>query len=119
MLFDFGHPIAGVVERLPAAGGREDQLGPPIGRIRSSLEVTQPLQFADQLGGGCQAQLRPGRQVRQPDAVDTHVAEDVQMGLTQVRVTVLAGGQEELGPKLAEQSAQELADGKAVGEQIS
>ena len=102
MVFNFGYPIAGVVERLPAAVGREDQLGPPIGRIRSSLEVTQPLQIAHELRGGRQAQLRPERHVRQPDAVDAHVAEDVQMGLTQVRVTMLAGGSEELGPKLAE-----------------
>src|SRR6476661_5946992 len=40
MVFDVGDPIAGVVERLPAAGGGEDQLGTPIGRIGLSLEVT-------------------------------------------------------------------------------
>jgi len=92
VLFDFGHSIAGVVERLPTAGGGEDQLGAPIGRIRASFEVAQPFEIADELRSGGQAQLRPGRQVRQPDAVETNVAEDVQMGFAQVGVTVLAGG---------------------------
>ena len=41
------------------------------------------------------------------------------MGFAQVGVTVFAGGCEEFGPELAEQSAQELADGQAVGGQIS
>lgn len=71
-------------------GGGEDQLGAPIGRIGASLEVTQPFQLTDELRGGSRAQLRPVRHVRQPDAVDAHVAEDVQMGFAQVGVTVLA-----------------------------
>ena len=79
--------------RRPVAapwGGGEDQLGAPIGRIGASLEVTQPFQLTDELRGGSQVHLRPVRHVRQPDAVDAHVAEDVQMGFAQVGVTVLA-----------------------------
>ena len=38
VLFDFGDSIAGVVERLPAAGGGKDQLGAPIGRMSVDVE---------------------------------------------------------------------------------
>ena len=119
VLFDFGDPVAGVVERLAAMGGGEDQLGAPVVRVRAPLEVTEPLQIADEFGGGGQAQLCPGRQVREPDAVDADVAEDVQMGFAQVGVSVLTGGGEQFGPEVPEQAAQELADRKAVGGQIS
>ncbi len=119
MVFNLGHSIAGLVERLPAAVGGEDQLGPPIGRIGPSLEVAQSLQITDEFGGGRQTQLRPGRQVRQPDAVDTHVAEDVQMRFTQVGISVFARWRKQFGPELPKQSAQELTDGMSVGRQIS
>ena len=90
MLFDFRDTIAGVVGRLPPVGGGEDQLGASIGRVGASLEVTQPFKLTGELRGGSRAQLRPARQVRQPDAVDAHVAEDVQMGFAQVGATALA-----------------------------
>ena len=65
---------------LAAARGGKDQLGAPVDGIWPALEVTEPLQIADEFGSGGQAQERPGRQVREPYAVDAHVAEDLQMG---------------------------------------
>jgi len=59
VLFDFGDSVAGVVKRLAAAGGGKDQLRSPVGGIRAALEITQPLQIADEFRGGGQAQL-PG-----------------------------------------------------------
>ena len=89
MLFDFGDTIAGVVERLLPVGGGEDQLGAPIGRIGASLEVTQPFQLTDELRGGSQAQLRPVRHVRQPDAVDAQLPKMCK-GVAQAGATALA-----------------------------
>lgn len=119
MLLDLGDPVAGVVECLPAAPGREDQLGPPVVRVRAAFQVTELLQLADQLGGRGQAQLRPAGQVGQPDAVDADVAEDVQVRRPYVGVAVLGRGGGQLGPELAQQPYQELADGGPVGRQVS
>jgi len=91
VLLDFGDPVARVVERLPAAAGGKDQLGTSISRVRASLEIAEPFEVADQFGRGGQTELRTRCQVRQPDAVNTHTAEDMQMGLTQVWVTICAG----------------------------
>jgi hypothetical protein len=55
VLLDLGDPVAGVVERLPAAPGREDQLCPPIVRVWAAFQVTELLQLGDQLGGRGQA----------------------------------------------------------------
>lgn len=37
IVFDFGDPVAGVVERLAAAGGGKDQLLAPVGGIGAAL----------------------------------------------------------------------------------
>jgi hypothetical protein len=39
MLLDLDDPVAGVVERLTAAGGREDELGPLVGAVGSALQI--------------------------------------------------------------------------------
>jgi len=119
VLFDLGDFVPGVVERLPAAAGREDQLGPLVVRVGAAFQVTELLQLADQLGGRGQAQLRPGGQVSQPDAVDADVAEDMHVRLPHVGVAVGGGGGEQLDPELAQQPDQELADGEPVGGQVS
>ena len=118
MLLDLGDPVAGVVEHLPAAPGRKDQLRPSVPRIWAAFQVTELLQLADQLGGRGQAQLRPGGQISQPDAVDADVAEDMHVRLPHVGVAVGGGGGEQLDPELAQQPDQELADGEPVGGQV-
>jgi hypothetical protein len=56
MLLDLGDPVVGVVKRLTAAGGREDELG-PLSVPRLGAPDSRRLQVADQLGGCGQAQL--------------------------------------------------------------
>jgi len=65
-----------------------------------------------------QAKLRPGGQLGEPDAVDTHVAEDVQVRRPQVGVAVIGGGSGQLGPELMKQPDQKPADGEPVRGQI-
>ena len=93
---ELGNPVPRVVERSPAATGREDQLRPPVLRVGAAFQLAELLQLADQLRGGGQAQLRPGGQLGEPDAVDTDVAEDVQVRRPQVGVAVLGGGSGQL-----------------------
>jgi len=89
MLLDLGDPIAGVAESLSSARCRKDQLRPPVGGIRSAFQIAELLEIAHQLRGGAQAQLRPGRQLGQPDTIDADVAEDVQVRFADVGVPVL------------------------------
>jgi hypothetical protein len=119
VLLDLGDPVAGVVEYLPAAPGREDQFRPPVARVWAAFQVTELLQLADQPGGRGEAQLRPGGQIGQPDAIDADVAEDVHVRLPHVGVAVRCSGGEQLDPELAQQPAKELADGEPVGGQVS
>jgi hypothetical protein len=94
VLLDLGDPVAGVVERTAAAGGRKNELGPLVGAVGPAFQIAQRLQVADQLGDGGQAQLSPARQVGEPDAVHADVAEDVQVRLPQVGVAVPGRGLE-------------------------
>lgn len=119
MLLDLGDSVPGVVECLPAAPGREDQLRPPVARVGAAFQVTELLQLGDEVGGGGQAQLRARGQVGEPGAVDTDVAEDVQVRLPQVGVAALGGRCGHLGPEFAQQPDQELADREPVVGQIS
>jgi hypothetical protein len=92
VFLDLGDPVPRGVERLPAAAGREDQLRAPVGRVGTAFQVAEPLQLANQFRRGGQAQLGAGGQLGEPDAVDPHVAEDVQVRRPQVGVAVLGGG---------------------------
>ena len=119
VLLDLGDPITGVAESLPSARCRKDQLRPPVGGIRSALEIAELLQIADQLRGGAEAQLRSGCQLGQPDTIDADIAEDVQVRFADVGVAVLVRRREQFDAELSQQPAQELADRQAVGRQIS
>ena len=119
MLLDLSDAVAGIVERLVAAGGGEDELGPLVGAVGPAFQVAKVLQVADQLGGCGEAQLGPRRQVGEPDSVHAHVAEDVQVRLPQVGVAVPGRGLEQLGAELPQQPYQQLADGEPVSWQIA
>ena len=47
VFLDLGDPVAGVVERLAAAGGGEDELGPLVGAVGPAFQVAEALQVAD------------------------------------------------------------------------
>ena len=119
VLFDFGDSVAGVVQCLAAADGGKDQLGAAVDGIRPALEVAQPLEIGDEFRGRGQTQQRSGGQLREPHAVDAHVAEYLQMGFAQVGVPVLGGRGEQFGAEFPEQSAQQLPDRRAVRGQVS
>ena len=79
VLFDFGDPVAGVVQRLTAATSRKNQLGPAVNQIGPALQVAEPLQVTDEFRGGGQTQLRTVGQLGEPNPVDPNVSEDVQV----------------------------------------
>ena len=112
MLFDFGDPVASVVECCAAAGGREDQFGPSVGGVRPAFHIPELLQVVDQFGGGGEAQLGAGGELGQPDAVDAEVAEDLQVRHLQVGITAVGCGLEQLGPEVPQQPSQRLPDGE-------
>ena len=41
VFLDLGDPVAGVVERLTAAGGGEDELGPLVGAVGPAFQVAE------------------------------------------------------------------------------
>jgi hypothetical protein len=111
VLLDLGDPVAGILQRLPPAGRRKDELGSAVGGIWLSLEVAEVLQVGDQVRGSGQAQLRPAGEFGQPDAVNADVAEYLQMRFSRVAVTTLGCTREQLDPELSQQPYEQLADG--------
>lgn len=116
---DGGDPVAGIGEQFTAAAGRENQLGAPVVRVGAAFQVAEPLQVADQLRGGGEAELGAFGQLGQAYAVEPDAAEDVQVGLPYVGVTPLRRGRGQLAAELVQQADQELADRQPVARKVS
>ncbi|ODU05376.1 MAG: hypothetical protein ABS81_07790 [Pseudonocardia sp. SCN 72-86] len=86
MRLDLGDAPAGQREDLTAAQCRHDELGATVGRIAAAFEVALGLQVVDELGAGGEAQLGAVGERGEPDAVDTDVAEDVQVRLSDIGI---------------------------------
>ena len=94
--------------------GREDQFGPAVSGVGAAFEIAQPCRSLTS-SEVVQAQLGPGGKVGEAHTVDPDIAEDVQVRLPQVGVSLLDRGREQLGAELPQQPAQQLADGLPIG----
>ncbi len=118
-MLNFRHTAAGIVEGTQPAGRQEDEPRAPVAGIGPALEVSEVLELGDQLRRGREAQLRLGGEVRETDSVDAaEVAEDLEVRLAQVPISVLSRGGEQFHAELSEKAAEELADGQPIAGQV-
>ena len=96
-----------------------DQLRPTVGGIRPTGQVAHVGEIVDELGRRRQAQLCPIRQLGEPDATHSDVAEDLEVGFADVAVSGVGARRAQVVAELAEQPDQQLSDGQPVGREIS
>ena len=118
-MFDVGDAIARIGHHLAAPRGQVDQLRPTVGRVRPTGQVAHVGEIVDEFRRRGQAQLRPVRQLGEPDATHSDVAEDLQVGFADVAVSGVGSRRAEVVAELAEQPDQQLPDGQPVGREIS
>ena len=100
MVLDLGDAVAGGVESLSASGRRVDEFRAAIRGVWPPLEVAELLQVIDKLRCCGQAELRPGGQGGESDALDAKAPEDLQVRSSNVAIPALAGWSEELSAEL-------------------
>jgi hypothetical protein len=115
LIFELGDGGPGGVEQPSAFGGGKDQLGSPVGGIGTTGEVAEPLELVDQGRTGGEPEVGAVGQGGEPDAVDTDVAPDLEVGEAQVDEAAVVGGLvEQVAAEVTEEPEQQLADGQSI-----
>jgi hypothetical protein len=116
---DIGDPRTRSCHGVSSTLGEVDEFGAAVGGVRPPNQVPHLLEVVHQFRRGGQAQLRPIRQLGEPDPADADIAEDLHVGIADVAEARLGAWSREVESKLAKQPHQQLADGLTIRRQIA
>ena len=108
--FDIGDHLVTEPDLVQPPGGGEDQLRPPVRRIRTALDVPKLLELVDEPSDDLLVTATERRQLGCPDSVLVEIGEHGAMARLQVAIAGLGEPLEELILQGEEQAARQHAE---------